>query len=82
MKPKIDFPNFDAQTVASQGNAILGIRDSGKSYTAIAIAERFFEAGIPFCAFDPIGRWRFLRVPGAGRGYPVVVAGGPPVTFR
>lgn len=71
-----DFPNFDAQTIASQGNAILGIRDSGKSYTAVAIAERFFDAGIPFVAFDPIGRWRFLRVPGHGGGYPVVVAGG------
>lgn len=71
-----DFPHFDAQTVASQGNAILGIRDSGKSYTAIKIAEMFFDAGIPFVAFDPIGRWRFLRVPGEGHGYPVVVAGG------
>lgn len=70
------FPHFDVQTVASQGNAILGIRDSGKSYTAIKIAEMFFEAGIPFVAFDPIGRWRFMRVPGPGRGYPVVVAGG------
>ena len=72
----IDFPHFDAQTVASQGNAILGIRDSGKSYTAIKIAEAFFDAGIPFVAFDPIGRWRFLRVPGSGPGYPIVVAGG------
>jgi hypothetical protein len=76
MKPEKEFPHFDAQTVASQGNAILGIRDSGKSYTAIKIAEIFFDAGIPFVAFDPIGRWRFLRVPGNGRGYPVVVAGG------
>jgi hypothetical protein len=71
-----DFPHFDAQTVASQGNAILGIRDSGKSYTAVAIAERLYDAGIPFVAFDPIGRWRFIRVPGHGHGYPVVVAGG------
>jgi hypothetical protein len=70
------FQLFDAQTVASQGNAILGIRDSGKSYTAIKIAEMLFDAGIPFVAFDPIGRWRFMRVPGAGHGYPVVVAGG------
>lgn len=76
MKAKAGFPHFDAQTVASQGNAILGIRDSGKSYTAIKIAETFFDAGIPFVAFDPIGRWRFMRVPGAGDGYPVVVAGG------
>ncbi|MBS0251475.1 MAG: ATP-binding protein, partial [Proteobacteria bacterium] len=71
-----DFPHFDPQTVASQGNAILGIRDSGKSYTAIKMAEMLFDAGIPFVAFDPIGRWRFLRVPGLGEGYPVVVAGG------
>lgn len=70
------FPHFDAQTVASQGNAILGIRDSGKSYTAIKIAEMMYDAGIPFVAFDPIGRWRFMRVPGTGHGYPVVVAGG------
>jgi hypothetical protein len=60
----------------SQGNAVLGIRDSGKTYTATALAEKLFELGIPFIAFDPIGVWRVLRVPGNGRGYPVVVAGG------
>src|SRR5438552_2160628 len=70
------FPDFDEQSVASQGNAILGIRDSGKSYTAIKIAELFYDAGIPWVAFDPSGRWRFIRVPGHGVGYPVVVAGG------
>ena len=61
---------------ASQGNAILGIRDSGKSYTATYIAERLLEANIPFVAFDPIGIWKYLRVAGKGPGYPVVVAGG------
>ena len=71
-----DFPGFEAQTVASQGNAVLGIRDSGKSYTAVGIAERLHDAGIPFVTFDPIGKWRFLRTPGKGAGYPVVVAGG------
>ncbi len=71
-----DFPDFDPQTIASQGNAILGIRDSGKSYTAILIAERFHNAGIPFIGFDPVGRWRFIRVPGRGPGLPVVIAGG------
>jgi hypothetical protein len=38
-----------------------------------------FDNGIPFFAFDPIGRWRFLRYPGKGphaRGFPVVVVGG------
>lgn len=63
---------------ATQGNAILGIRDSGKSYTATGIAEKLIEGGIPFVAFDPIGVWRWLRVKGEGRNataFPVVVAG-------
>jgi len=61
---------------ASQGNAILGIRDSGKTYSATYVAEQLYEAGIPFVAFDPSGVWKFLRVPGNGKGLPVVVAGG------
>jgi hypothetical protein len=61
---------------ASQGNAILGIRDSGKSYTATFIAEQLAEANIPFIAFDPIGIWKYLRVPDKGPGYPIVIAGG------
>ncbi|HEY1753697.1 MAG TPA: hypothetical protein VGG29_20740 [Caulobacteraceae bacterium] len=70
---------IDPIAFASQGNAILGIRDSGKTYTAMELAENLYEASIPFTAFDPIGIWRFLRAPGpgkGGRGYPVVVAGG------
>lgn len=61
---------------ASQGNAVLGIRDSGKSYSATYLAEQLYAASIPFVAFDPSGVWKFLRVPGAGAGLPVVVAGG------
>lgn len=70
--------SLDPVEIGSQGNAILGIRDSGKSYTATLLAEGLFDAGIPFIAFDPIGVWRFLRVPGgaSGKGYPIVVAGG------
>jgi len=60
---------------ASQGNAVLGIRDSGKSYTATYLAERLLDEGIPFIAFDPIGVWRFLKNGKSGPGYPVVVAG-------
>jgi hypothetical protein len=67
---------IEPRAIASQGNAILGIRDSGKTYTATWLAERLQDSGIPFVAFDPIGVWRFLRVPGKGAGYPVVVAGG------
>lgn len=73
---KLGTLKIDPLAIGSQGNAILGIRDSGKTYTATVLAEKLFESGIPFIAFDPIGVWRFLRVPGKGRGYPVVVAGG------
>lgn len=78
--PKIELSedlSVDAVDYASRANAILGIRDSGKTYTGTKIAEQLFDAGIPFFAFDPIGRWRFLRSPGkGGAGFPVVVAGG------
>lgn len=67
--------SIDSIEYASQGNAILGIRKSGKSYTATYIAERLMDDGIPFVAFDPIGIWRNLKVGNKGAGYPVVVAG-------
>jgi hypothetical protein len=61
---------------ASQGNAILGIRDSGKTYSATFMAEQLMAGGVPIVAFDPIGVWRYLKVPGKGKGFEVVVAGG------
>jgi hypothetical protein len=65
------------QEYAIRGNAIIGIRDSGKSYAAMQKAEDLLDAGIPFVAFDPIGVWRSLKVGVDGnKGYPVVVAGG------
>lgn len=67
--------SIDSINYASQGNAILGIRNSGKSYSATFIAERLMDDGIPFIAFDPIGIWRYLKVGKKGAGYPVVVAG-------
>ena len=67
---------IDPIAYASMGNAILGIRDSGKTGTAHFLAEGLIGAGIPFTAFDPAGVWRWLRVPGRGQGFPVVVAGG------
>lgn len=74
-----DLGNFDIQQYAAQANAILGIRDSGKSYSATMLAERLMDSGVPIIAFDPIGVWHYLRVPGKGqqaRGYPVAVIGG------
>jgi hypothetical protein len=67
--------DIDAIEYASQGNAVLGIRDSGKTYTATYIAEQLLENDIPFIAFDPIGVWRYLKVGKKGKGFPVVVAG-------
>lgn len=64
------------ETYAIQGNAHIGIKETGKSYGATFIAEQLLDAGIPFIAFDPIGVWRYLKVPGRGKGYKVVVAGG------
>lgn len=68
--------SFSAVEYASQGNAILGIRDSGKSYSATLLAERLLDAGIPILAFDPIGVWHNLRCAGSGPGRKVIVAGG------
>lgn len=67
----------DAVQYASQGNAILGIRDSGKSYTAMKSGEEMMDAGIPIVVFDPVGIWKYLKVGVDGnKGYPIVVAGG------
>lgn len=57
-------------------NAILGITKSGKTFAAKGVAEQLMEAGIPIIVFDAIGVWRYLKTPGAGRGYKVIVAGG------
>ncbi len=66
-----------AEEFAIQGNAFLGIRDSGKSYAASWFAERILDAGIPFVTYDPIGVWRGLKYGREGKpGYPVVVVGG------
>ncbi|HEU4344067.1 MAG TPA: hypothetical protein VFU31_21135 [Candidatus Binatia bacterium] len=60
-------------------NAILGVRDSGKTVTAKGIAEQLLEAGIPIVVFDAVGKWRWMKVPGDGdraKAFKVVVAGG------
>jgi hypothetical protein len=72
----LDALAVDLREYAVQGNAVLGIRDSGKSYRATYIAERLMDAWVPIVAFDPAGIWHWLRVAGTGSGYPVVVASG------
>lgn len=67
---------IDSKIYAIQGNAVLGIRDSGKTYTATAIAEKLLDDGIPFVVLDPIGVWKNLKYGANGnKGYAIVVAG-------
>lgn len=73
-------PNFSMPAVdyAGQGNAILGIRDAGKTYTALKAAEELLKNKIPIICYDPVGIWKNLKVGIDGhKGFPVVVAGGP-----
>lgn len=75
---KIGSVEFPLEDYAIMGNALLGIRGAGKTYTAKGIAEQLLEHEIPIVVFDPIGQWQYLRRPGAsrGKGYKIVVAGG------
>ncbi len=68
---------IDAAQYASQGNSILGIRDAGKTYTAMKAAEELLDNKISIICFDPVGIWKNLKIgTGKHKGYPVVVAGG------
>jgi uncharacterized protein len=63
---------------AIQGNAVLGIREAGKTYTAMKVAEELLENNIPIIVYDPSGVWKNLKIGiEKHKGYPVVVAGGP-----
>ncbi len=69
--------SLNAKDYANQGNSIIGMRGSGKSFCAGKVAELLMDAGIPLVAFDPTGVWQNLRNGINGnKGYPVVVAGG------
>lgn len=72
-------PDFSipANDYANQANAILGIRDAGKTYTAMKAAEQLLDCDIPIVVFDPVGVWKNLKIGvGKHKGYPIVVAGG------
>lgn len=76
MKTIFGVKDFALSEYAIAANAVLGIRDSGKTYTATEATEELFDAGIPSLWLDPIGVAHNLRIPGKGKGYPIVVAGG------
>lgn len=58
--------------------AIVGKRGSGKSTTAVVMAEEMIGAGHPVLVVDPVGSWWGLRssADGRGDGLPVVIFGG------
>jgi hypothetical protein len=67
--------NIEEKDYATQATGILGLRGSGKTHTGMWIAEKLMDANVPIIAFDPIDIWKSLKVPGQGKGYPIVVAG-------
>ena len=69
--------NIDFQRYSTQANGILGIRGSGKTYSATYIAEQLLEWGCPLCIIDPSGMWKNLKFPNGknGKGYNVVTIG-------
>lgn len=65
--------NFATRTLA-----LIAMRGAGKTIAATDIAEEMCEAGLPWCALDPVGVWWGLRVnpDGSPGGYPIVILGG------
>jgi hypothetical protein len=57
---------------------LLAVRGAGKSNAARVIAEKFFRAGLPFVAIDPVGSWFGLRSSRDGKspGLPIPIFGG------
>lgn len=62
----------------TQAFAILGRRGSGKTNTAVVMAEEMLRSNFPVVILDPLGVWWGLRssADGKGDGYPVVIFGG------
>lgn len=82
LKLAADF-TMPAIDYAGQGNAILGIRDAGKTYTAMKIAEELMDNNIPMIVYDPVGVWKNLKIgTGKHKGYPIVTAGGDESDIR
>jgi len=73
--PELSFP----EDVATRANALLAMKGAGKSNAAVVMAERMFEAGIPWVAIDPKGDWWGIRASADGRpggGLPIPIFGG------
>ncbi len=57
---------------------ILAKRGTGKSSTAVVMAEEMYKAGLPFIVIDPVGKWWGLRSAADGKapGIPIPIFGG------
>lgn len=64
--------------IATSTMAIVGVRGSGKSFTAAVIAEGLIQARIPLVIIDPTGVWWGLRVHADGKreGLEIAIIGG------
>jgi hypothetical protein len=65
--------------IAGQAIAMFGIRGSGKTNTAGALAEELLDQNHPIAIIDPTDAWWGLRAGrdgGQGGGYPVFIFGG------
>jgi hypothetical protein len=63
---------------ATETFAILGRRGSGKTHTAVIMAEEMLAAGVQIVVLDPLDVWWGLRVSKDGKsaGFAIYVAGG------
>jgi hypothetical protein len=63
---------------ATESFAILGRRGSGKTHTAVVMAEEMLRAGVQVVVIDPLDVWWGLRVSKDGKtaGFSIYVAGG------
>lgn len=64
--------------VHTQASAILGIRGSGKTHTAVVDVEEMLERSLPVVVIDPLDVWWGLKSSKDGNkpGFPIVIAGG------
>lgn len=77
---KIGTVSIPLESYVTTGTALLGTKGAGKTYAAKGIAEQLLDHGIAPIIFDPIGRWRYMKIAGDDskrpKGYKLVVAGG------